>query len=506
MRAILLGIITLGLLLPAGCDKDFLQEDPKTFITPGILFTNGDYAQLAVNGIYTAAFSHGGFFAFFFANPIYPATQEFAATGMSDIHDLRFTSGIQNLDGPWTALYRGINAANTCIHGIENMGVTSEFSQQRKDQLIAESKFLRAQFYFWLVRYWGSVPLHTEPTTSPESDVRPNSPISDIFDQIIQDLKDAAAHLPVSYTGTFPDNGRATRGAAIATLAKVYAQMSGVQFEEHIATKRWNDARTELLKIIDENNPGKAKAPFMYRLEPDFKDMFPSGDNANQPIRVANDLGQEIIFAVNFIDGIQGTWYFGHWRNAAISPYVVSRFDPDDYRTEISLDFTLPDLAPLGLAGHRKFRTTGHAAMNNSNNFYETRYAEILLLLAEVENEINNGPTPLALRCINAVRARARGGLNGAENRAVPADIPAGLNHATFKEHVFDERIREFVQEFKFWYDIQRSGRIQRDWANLSSGSVVGDRGNYNPRWKFFPIPLNEIVTSGGVIAQNPGH
>ena len=91
------------------------------------------------------------------------------------------------------------------------------------------------------------------------------------------------------------------------------------------------------------------------------------------------------------------------------------------------------------------------------------------------------------------------------EARAVPADIAAGLSYQQFKDVVFDERAVELLLEFQFWPDINRSGRLERDWAILGSGAD-GDRGTYDAKWKFWPIPLNEVVASGGIIEQNPGH
>ena len=117
---------------------------------------------------------------------------------------------------------------------------------------------------------------------------------------------------------------------------------------------------------------------------------------------------------------------------------------------------------------------------------------------------MNNGPNAYAEACLNAVRARARAG-DGVTTYTEPADVASGLSYEEFKDEVFDERAVELFVEFKFWSDLQMSGRLERDWADLGSGAD-GDRGSYRKQWHFLPIPEREIITSGGLLVQNAGH
>ncbi len=500
--------MSLLLLSGTGCN-DLLKEKPVTDLTPDFLFTTADNAQLAVTGVYGSIWYSASTW-----NQNIPAfgvlaSGEVKVNGNEQTIDLKFTSTNSFISGIWVGLYQAINAANTAIEGISGMEVNSDFPEARKQQLIAEVKFLRAQTYYWLVRWWGGVPLQLAPTRNPAQDMLPRATPQEVFNQIIADLTEAAPHLPISHTGTFPDNGKVTRGAAKATLAKVYADMSGKQFEGMMTGGPWwNESKALLLEIIDEANPQKAKAPYMYSLEPDFKDLFTGGVNLGGnnwgPVRQANQLGREIIYCGNYDNNVgAGHWYFSAWNSNGVSDYVVSKFDPRDYRFDISIDTVGAGAQNLVL--NSKFRKNRPGGNTSDSNFYETRYAELLLLLAEVENEINNGPTQMALDAINTLRARARGGLNGAESRTFPANVETGLSYAQFKEVVFDERAVELLLEFKFAFDIQRSGRFERDWAQLGSGAR-GSRGAYDPKWKFWPIPYNEVLTSSGLIGQNPGH
>tara|TARA_B110000114_G_C15072437_1_gene390259 strand:- start:545 stop:2065 length:1521 start_codon:yes stop_codon:yes gene_type:complete len=506
MKSKLIILTLLASFLFNGCDDEFLEEDIYSQITPELLFTSASNAQLSVNAIYARYFDEWGTYrALAFALGM-QVNQEITFQRANGNSDLKFNGNNGQLSSVWKGLYRAINGANVTIDGVGAMEAAL-ISDESKNKLIAEARFLRAHGYYHLLRYWGGVPLHTEPTQNPEEAVLPKDTHQAVFEFIVEDLKFAQQYLPLSYTGSFPDSGKATKGSATATLAMVYAQVSGVQFEGFIDKDYWNEARTELVKLVDVGNPRNAASPYTYSLEPDFKDLFWGGQNPGgvwQPTRTANDLGREIIWCANYDPGAfanKGTWYFNHW-SRGISEYVVNKFEAGDYRDEISLDHVSFAAQEKSVSAKIKRNLAGN---NNENNVYFARYAGMILLLAEVENEINSGPTPLALSCINAVRERARGGLDGAETRAVPADILTGLSYDLFKDAVFDERAVELMLEYQFWPDILRSGRLERDYADLGSGAD-GDRTGFEARWNFWPIPESEILAAGGIILQNPGH
>jgi hypothetical protein len=374
---------------------------------------------------------------------------------------------------------------------------------------------MRAHGYFYLLRLFGGVPLHTEPTENPESAVVARSSAQTIFEFAEADLKFAQQHLPVNWKGGFPDDGRCTKGSATATLAQLYATASGAQFKGNAAVagdanfnnlgEYWTQARAELASLIEEGNPSVAKAPYMYALEPDLADLYAGGQQigtAWSAVRDAKDLGQEIIWAANYVPAIyQGTWQFNHWAGRFISPYIRDLFVQDGYRALVKHDSNQRRADGYIVCAHIKRNWAGN---NNENNIYWARYGGMLLLMAYVENEVNGGPTALAEDCLNAVRARARNG-DGVTTYTEPADVASGLSYQEFKDEVLDERHVELFVEFKFWSDLQMSGRLETDWADLASGAD-GDRGTYDAKWKLLPIPQREMITSGGLLEQNPGH
>ncbi len=517
MKARILILIVTAILVVVSCNDDFLEEQTFSQITPELVFTNAANAQLAVNALYTEFFHNFSDMRGFWPAGWMGRNQEFSSYNQNAANDLQYNSGWTQLYWMWRGLYRGVNACNTAIVGIGDMEAGDAISEEEKTQLIAESRFLRAHGYYYLLRLFGGVPLHTEPTENPENATKGRSSAQTIFEFIVEDLKFAQQHLPINWSGGFPDNGRCTKGAATATLAQVYACVSGAQFEgndapqgesgdfNNISQKYWNEARTELASMIDESNPSQAKAPYMYALEADLASLYAGGQQVSgawSPIRPANDLGSEVIWAANYEPSIyQGTWLFNHWPNRFISPYVQERFESDGYRARIKIDSVHRAAQDRLVCKHIKRNWAGN---NNENNIYWARYGGILLLMAHVENEVNGGPTQLAEDCLNAVRARARNG-DGVNTFTVPLDVASGLSYNDFKDEVFDERVAELFVEFKFWSDLQMSGRLERDWAILASGDT-GDRGTYRKQWKFLPIPQREIDVSGGLISQNAGH
>ena len=506
-------LIIVLLLFTVSCEE-FLEEKKFNQLTPDLLFTAPEYAQLAVNGLYIAHFEERLGQQMFWPAFWGGRNQEFSTYAENTANDLKWTSGDATMYWHWRALYKAQNACNTAITGIEGMS-SDIITDEQRNLLLAEAKFMRAHGYYHLLKFWGGVPLMTEPTQNPETSFKVRNTAQEVFDLIEEDLKFAQQYLPVNWAGGFPDVGRATKGAATARLAQLYCTASGEQFKGNDAVAGnanfnnlgtyWTEARAELASLIDPSNPSQAQAPYMYKLEPDLAFLYTGGNNLTGswiPDRIANDLGPEIIWTTTYDPNIHdGTWQFNHWSNRHLSPYMLDKFKPGDYRAKIKHDSV--QVANLGriVCAHVKRNRAGN---DNDNQFYFARYAGMLTLMAYVENEINNGPTALAESCLNAVRARARNG-DGVTTYTDPADVAPGLSYEAFKDEVMYERFAEFLMEEKFWNDVWMSGHMERDWA-LIAGGADGNRGPYDKRWKLLPIPERDIIASGGLLEQNAGH
>ena len=285
--------ITALCLIATGCDEDFLVEKPVTTLTTDVYYkTEAGFEDLVrscysllrnihqnrtlqLNG--TDIFTAGGYGDPKFATPT-------VNTGPIEQYDVRFNASLGELQSLWTLLYTEIGRTNTAITRAE--GITT-MAAALKDARVSEAKFLRALCYFYLVQHWGDVPMPLTEIVSPTKEAT-RVPSADVYKQIITDLLDAEAKLPVTAT----NYGRITKGAAQFLLARVYL------------TRGWNF----------KNSLGGSPADFDLALQYADKviDVYPLATNYNQlfPTRSENPLKQytgaqndknaEIIFAVQY--------------------------------------------------------------------------------------------------------------------------------------------------------------------------------------------------------------
>lgn len=210
------GLISVVLLLVTGCQK-VLEENPKSQITPQYFSTPGGILG-GIAGIYSDMRNLWGTEGF--TNITTAGTDEVLAGGSASGVPWWTYNNITAADGATTALwniaYQDINTAN----GVLQYGATVSLPDSTKAQYLAQAKFLRAFYYFYLVQTFGDVPLHTEfITNATTSDTR--APIKDVYAQIISDLTEASSELPAKPTTPFLGKP-ATQASALYFLAKVY--------------------------------------------------------------------------------------------------------------------------------------------------------------------------------------------------------------------------------------------------------------------------------------------
>lgn len=213
-RIIGLTIFTLATMINYGCDS-ILEETPLSQVVPS--FFNSSAGVLGgISGVYNDLRSQWGTEGF--SNEMQAATDEFiqgASSGGGAIHTYNGLNG-SNFGGAWGTAFTDINTLN----GVLKYGQTIDLPDATKKQYLAQAKFLRAFWYFYLVQTWGDVPLHTEfITVASQADTR--QPAADVYKQIIQDLTEAAADLPNTPTSPFLGKA-ATKPVAQLLLAKVY--------------------------------------------------------------------------------------------------------------------------------------------------------------------------------------------------------------------------------------------------------------------------------------------
>lgn len=474
------------------CSK--LSEKPASVIVSNQFYTNSSDAVAAVNAVYNTLNSDPlGDFAMYgrqlnLLTENASDNQIFSPSNTNpDVRALgtaTYVSINSRILKNWQQQYFGINRANIAIDQVASIPASAFSDTALQTRLINEAKFIRALLYFNLVRLWGAVPLILHNPTSVEVTAQqvPRTLQDSVYAQIIQDLTDAT-HLPASYAAA--DIGRVTSGAAHTLLAKVY-----------VTLRQWQLAQTELQTVITGG--------YGYALFPNFKDVF----------QKATKNGIEHIFSVQFVSNggeanstqslsqsftsfNTGTYPIDIPSDSSIS----GLFDSTDTRKAVTF-YTSQFNAQSGQTSvfhnpytpyFNKFVDFSITPLNNQPvsgiNFPVIRYAEVLLLDAETRNEINGGPTTEAYQSINQVRARAH----------VP-DLTPGLNQSEFRDSVFLERRKEFIQEGHRWFDLKRQGGD----VLVNSLKVFSAKQAASLKDTLFPIPLTEIQLDP-LLTQNPG-
>lgn len=254
----------------SGCSK-FLVEDPKATLVPDFFSTTQGFQQ-GVDAAYAGMRNFWGAQDLFTMTCI--GTDEFmrGIDGNSDInlYSSNYTSTNGSVANIWKAAYTFINTCN----GLIDNAAKVDLPQAAKDKLIGEVKFLRANYYFILVQFYGGVTLNKDFQATPTTSATRSS-LADMYDFIIEDLKAAIAILPASpkSTGVLP--GKATAAAAKHVLAKVYLARAGS------AAKKPDDYHNAYLTATDLIS---GSASIGLGLLPDFGKVFAEGNEDNAEV------------------------------------------------------------------------------------------------------------------------------------------------------------------------------------------------------------------------------
>jgi hypothetical protein len=498
----------IGVVALLSCNE--LDLKPTGSITKQQFFKTDNDALSIVTSAYQALTNPGGEQALYGRN-LYFLTDmgsDYAAAGASasnyhvqSISRLAVEAGNDRVALAWKQIYLGINRTNIAIDNIPNIGGGDPALRAR---LVNEAKFLRALLYFNAVRLWGDVPLVLHEAEELKNEVLKvgRTDKETVYAQIISDLTDALA-LPAVYTDA--DKGRATSGAAKALLADVY-----------LTRKEWKKARETAEDIITNANT------YGYKLVDNFGDLFTKPDKKNGP---------EHVFSVQFENGQSGTVgstgntltsvsYFGpvpiepadipasdaigYDRFVVNEQLVDSRRNVSYIKQTFKIDpatgqpvlHTFPRALFIKYVSDITKPYTARGA--DPVNFPLIRYAEVLLIYAEALNEEKNGPTTEAYEAINQVRRRAFGKLP-VTNPAPEVDL-SSLDKAGFQKAIQDERLFEFVQEGKRWFDLVRWDILVQEVSKVPFKSAVSARNN------LYPIPQDQRNLNPDGLWQNPGY
>ncbi|MGE0090702.1 MAG: RagB/SusD family nutrient uptake outer membrane protein [Bacteroidales bacterium] len=413
---------------------------------------------------------------------------------LQQMDDYTITTNNSAIADLWKSAYEGVNRTNYLLRYWDKNLAGETISFTGKDALKGEIYFLRAYYYFSLVRMFGDVVLFTDRKIGVEDFGKLKiSPKADVYAQIESDLLAAIDVLPP----TNVEKGRITQYAAQALLGKAYL---------------YENKFDEAAKILDY----VVKGPFL--LVPDFYSMFlTTGENGTESvfeIQYSNSSpyynwggysrGQgNYAVQQNGVRGITGSDdmpYAAGWSSNLPTQELASAYAAGDQRKDATIldieaykaahpDYNVKyQVAPYkntGLYNNKyqpmKGHTSGQVELNYDNNQRIIRYADVLLMAAEAINRSTTPDDGIAKGYLNQVRRRAFGDLNH--------DIDLSGN--ALLQAIWNERRLELAMEGDRFFDLVRTGQA----ASKITGFVTGKN-------EVFPIPQDEIDIAG--LEQNP--
>ena len=541
----------IGLLVAlSGCQT--LEEEPYGFLTPENYFQSEDDFETFILGIYQI----GTLQVYYGENVYHDCLSDEYDVDPLNVRPYRFafneythTPNDYRDDVLYLSSYTILNSANTLLTRIEESSLT----EAAKNSFIGEARFMRALVGFSMVRLFGDVPFYTENVINPsQGSSFPRVPAEEVYQQIVADLNFAKDHLPDSWGMV---RSRASRASALALLASVHLTLATYN-DVYQNAYDYRSINTGLIDELTGDYSSHWVAASAYALEViDNRDRYDTGLVEDLQDLFNGEVGdtREHLFSIDYEGqrkGSGGPGTFGPggiegWRNnnnglmPMRNPTIVggwntfvppgnlyTSFIRGDYRREVSFNtewyqlsapvngdtvarFRLNDLqgtrAPYSakwtrLPGATAGWPTGVAT---SHNQPVLRFGELLLIAAEALNE--QGETERAIQLVNELRARARGGVDGVQDREEPADIAQSLSQREAWDVIWQERVYELSFEFKRWHDLVRRDSMQAVMSRfvpIRTGEPNGD--NVKDYHILLPLPQVEVDKTG--MRQNRGY
>lgn len=498
-------VIVFAALLITACSEDFLNKEPLVDNVIENFYKTGSDAIYATNAAYTPLQweFNNTYFSEWMLGDIVSDDALKGGNGISDMGDIFL---LENFNGTpsneillefYRAQYQGINRSNLAINNIPAIPVDEDMDESLKKRLIAEAKFLRAFYYFRLVKVFGGVPKVTR-SLSPSEYAMPRAHKDTIYNLIYKDLLSAIPHLWKKYDYEPEDMGRVTKGAAQALLMKAY-----------LYNKRWDDARAWGDSII---------ASSVYGLNNSYADNFTlAGENGIESVfeiqymeEPTSDYGEGNGFTRGtFTVILQRTrvsnlgWGFNH-----PTTDLINEYEPSDPRKDATI--TGPDAdVYLGNGYHsKKYALTGYQLAHPTRaplNYKVIRYADVLLMYAEAACEI--GDLGAAKLKLEEVRNRARQG-----NNTILPEFPYGSytdDQAGLRQAIRHERRVELAMEGQRFFDLVRWGIAPQVMNAYAANESEAVKAHIQPfiegKHELFPIPEVERNLNPN-LDQNPNY
>jgi len=563
-------LILFSILLFNSCSEDFLDRAPTAALDQEKTFGDIRLARQYQQGLYTSLI--GGFYSMS-GNPT--NTSGYALEFISDMDghcmgsyfntsciDLlagkfqtNSNESVWEVENIWSNSYKFIRAINIFLENYQKVPLNTDADKAEMNSMVGEAYFLRAHNYFELVKRWGGVPPVYKVLTVADNQKIPRASITASIDSIVADCDRGAALMNTQVSST-QWLGRVTKGAALGLKTRALLWGASPYWSSHGSGMKYEDAAKAAMDVINLN---------VYSLMPKYKDVFmvnynpeviyfhndvvhgtwqfmnfvpyPLGGWCNGDMlatqefvdcyEIKNALGQYVPFDRNNPDHLANMYnadrrdsrfkasvlYNGaKWQGLTCSYYVGGSFGPgyvNNYYTGYNFVKWLDESVRVGgLVGQGGSRQT---------NWIFLRYADILLMYAEAQNQVGGpnssaeGSTKTALWAINQVRERS--GLS---------DLPSGISKEDFDVRLRNERAVELVIEDQHYFDLKRwgIGEVSQQPVHQviatknSDGTFTYDfsqttgpiRYQYpvTDQFDLYPIPVSEIIRNPTLV-QNPG-
>lgn len=501
------------LIFGTGCSKSFLNEQDPSNLTPESFYTIPEHAEAAVAAIYADTRFIGNGAGIFSSNwqaleaPTGTSTTETAQNSdLNNLYSLSYDGNTGHLVNMWNGAYRVVANANLALNKIP--AITPMDAALKKNKL-SEAQFLRAWAYFYLVRMWGDVPLVTQPQTASSADFYPaRATVEDVYKLIVSDLLAAES----STLPWMDASGRVSMAAIKSQLAKVYLTMAGFPLSKGAAYYKLAADKAKEVITYSNSNPTSLNLFSTYydvhnpaqnnKLEHIFELQY-NADVAANPMD-------------NYYPNFKAVTYGGQGGTGSSVPTLsfYNSYEAGDLRAKdqegyfYTTYYTNGTGTPFSLGApyvFKHFNITANGGPNvvptkhNDLNVPQIRYAEVLLIYAEAQNEVAFGAQD-AYDAFKRIRDRAK--------LVTPA--LSSYSQATFRQAVWTERWHELCYEGITWFDMVRLKKVYNE-TNKTFDDFVGhvNKSSNQPlqaKHLLFPLGVQEMLNNSSLKPQNPGY
>lgn len=497
MKKLFCIFFALGLL--SSCKKDLLDFDNPNSLSTDLFWLSEEDAQKGVNSIYSMFYKPGSWARWIYFRLDLTSDEGFSKSPWIELADwTRFQYINYNFwEGnvvTWRDTYKAIFRCNQVLAYVPEI----QFDQAKKDQILAQAKFLRGLYYYYAALLWENVPIVLDPS-EPDDLPQPGT-LAQVWVQVEKDLTEAAAALPVEWNDA--NVGRPTKGSAMAFLAR--AQMQQRKWPESKASLDYfftgaGNGKYDLVANYQDNFNHTAENNKESVYEIQFSDVNKGGDGDDPNQNMGSNRAQ--FFAPRSIG-----WSDGQARNWIVAEFKKEKTTTNEIDPRLRYTLFYPQLtADFGdkiygrnwewnadEAWFKKYSRDYYRTNEDyfgQNNFRMVRFADILLMYAEVLNELNQ--TTLAATYVDRVRARSK------MSPLATGQPAALLSKDAFRNRLKMERELELCGESVRWADLKR-------WGDLDTQAGVTAVAQRDPDFLNFtvgkhirlPLPQSEVLNN----------